>query len=54
MIMETGKHPGELKDSVTSPGGTTIEGIKALEEKGFKNSVMEAVISSYKKSKELK
>ena len=54
MIIETGKHPGELKDSVTSPGGTTIEGIKALEENAFKNSVMEAVISSYKKSKELK
>lgn len=54
MIMETGTHTGELKDSVTSPGGTTIEGVKALEENGFRNAVMEAVISSYKKSIELK
>ena len=54
MIMETGTHPGDLKDSVTSPGGTTIEGIKNLEKYGFRNAVMEAVISSYKKSKELK
>ncbi len=54
MIMETGIHPGDLKDSVTSPGGTTIEGIKELEKNGFRNAVMEAVISSYKKSKELK
>ncbi len=54
MIMETGNHPGDLKDSVTSPGGTTIEGIKNLEKNGFRNAVMEAVIGSYKKSKELK
>lgn len=54
MILETGKHPGELKDSVTSPGGTTIEGIKTLEQRGFRNAVMDAVISSCKKSKELK
>lgn len=54
MMMETGKHPGELKDWVTSPGGTTIEGIKELEKYGFKNAVMEAVISSYKKSKVMK
>lgn len=54
MMLETDKHLGELKDSVTSPAGTTIEGIKALEKNGFNNAVMEAVISSYKKSKELK
>ncbi len=53
MIQKTGKHPGELKDMVTSPGGTTIEAIKSLEENGFRNAVMEAVISSYQKSKQL-
>ena len=54
MFLETDKHPGELKDMVTSPGGTTIEGVKALEKEGFRNAVMEAVISGFEKSKQLK
>lgn len=53
MYLESGKHAGELKDMVTSPGGTTIEGIKALEEKGFRNAVMEAVKKATEKSKNL-
>lgn len=43
MVLETGKHPGELKDMVCSPGGTTIEAVKVLEETGFRGSVMQAM-----------
>jgi len=53
MMMESGKHPGELKDQVTSPGGVTIEGVRVLEEKGFRSTVMEAVISSAEKSAQM-
>jgi pyrroline-5-carboxylate reductase len=53
MALESTKHLGELKDEVTSPGGTTIAGLFALEQKGFKGTVMEAVISATKRSQEL-
>ena len=42
-MLKSGKHPGELKDAVCTPGGTTIEGISALEEKGFRNALIYAV-----------
>lgn len=53
MVLETGIHPGELKDMVCSPGGTTIEGIAVLEEKGMRAAVMEAVGACVEKSKKL-
>ncbi len=53
MVLKTGLHPGTLKDAVTSPGGTTIEGIRALEEAGFRGAAMDAVIAAYKRTLEL-
>ncbi len=43
MILETGKHPGELKDMVCSPAGTTIQAVRVLEEKGFRSAVFECM-----------
>lgn len=54
MALETEIHPGELKDQVCSPGGTTIEAVRTLEEKGFRTSLIEAIIANYNKSKNLK
>jgi pyrroline-5-carboxylate reductase len=53
MVQETGKHPGELKDMVTSPGGTTIAGITALEDGAFRGTVIKAVEAAWKRSLEL-
>lgn len=53
MILDTGSHPGALKDAVCSPGGTTIEGILALERGGIRAAVSEAVIKSSEKSRRL-
>ncbi len=53
LILESGKHPGELKDAVCSPGGTTIQGVRALEEAGFRAGVMNAVIAAYEKNFDL-
>lgn len=53
MVLETGAHPGVLKDQVTSPGGTTICGIKAMEAHGVRNAMIEAVQQAYFRSKEL-
>jgi len=53
MVLETGKHPAELKDMVCSPAGTTIEAVKVLEEKGFRAAVMDAMEACVNKSKSM-
>ena len=53
MVLETGKHPGELKDMVCSPGGTTIEAVRVLEEKGMRSAVIEASRACVKKAKDM-
>jgi pyrroline-5-carboxylate reductase len=51
MILATGKHPGVLKDEVCSPGGSTIEGVRTLEEGAFRGVTADAVVSAYEKTK---
>lgn len=53
MVLETGMHPGELKDMVCSPGGTTIAAVAALEEQGFRNTIIKATDACYKRAEEL-
>ena len=53
MLLESGQHPGKLKDAVCSPGGTTIAGVAALEEYGLRNAVIKAADACYKKAEEM-
>ena len=53
LVLESGKHPGELKDMVCSPGGTTIQGVRTLEKGGMRGAVMEAVIACVEKTRKL-
>ena len=53
MVLETGRHPGELKDMVCSPGGTTIEAVRVLEKEGFRSAVIEAMKACVKKAREM-
>lgn len=54
LALESGQHPGVLKDAVCSPGGTTIQGVRTLEQAGFRGAVMDAVIAAYERTLELK
>ena len=49
LLLETGEHPGSLKDRVCSPGGSTIQGVRMLEERAFRAAVTDAVIATYEK-----
>ncbi|MBE6662452.1 MAG: pyrroline-5-carboxylate reductase [Ruminococcaceae bacterium] len=53
LIAESGKHPGQLKDEVCSPAGSTIEGVTALENGGFRALAIDAVTTAYERTKEL-
>lgn len=53
LMLETGMHPGVLKDMVCSPGGTTIQAVRVLEEKGFRAAVMDAVEACVNKSRDM-
>ena len=53
MVLETGKHPAELKDMVCSPAGTTIEAVRVLEKTGFRGSIMDAMRACAEKSRKL-
>src|SRR5439155_10877403 len=53
MVLETGQHPGALKDAVASPGGTTIAGLHALERAGVRAALMDAVEAAAKRAQEL-
>ena len=53
LLQKTGQHPGQLKDAVCSPGGSTIAGVRALEQGGFRASTMDAVEEAFARTKEL-
>ncbi|MCQ2442551.1 MAG: pyrroline-5-carboxylate reductase [Oscillospiraceae bacterium] len=53
LVLESGQHPGALKDAVCSPGGSTIAGVRKLEEGGFRATAMNAVIAACEKTKDL-
>ena len=53
LALETGMHPGQIKDGVCSPGGSTIAGVEALEKGAFRGSAIEAVKKAYLRNKEL-
>ena len=53
MVLQSGKHPGALKDAVCSPGGSTIAGVKALEDNAFRGTVMDCVLAAYRRNQEL-
>ncbi len=53
VFIKTGKHPGQLKDEVTSPGGTTIRGLQVMERGGIRGIMMDAVQASAERTTEL-
>ena len=53
LCLDTGVHPAVLKDQVTSPAGTTIEGVMALEENGLRNAVIKSVLAAAEKTRKM-
>jgi len=53
LVLQSGKHPGELKDMVCSPAGTTIQGVRVLEERGMRGAVIDALTATVEQSKKL-
>ncbi len=53
LVLESSSHTGALKDAVCSPAGSTIQGVKVLEENGFRGAVIDAVVAAYEKNKEM-
>ncbi len=53
LVLATGQHPGQLKDAVCSPGGSTIQGVRVLEERGLRAAAMDCVIAAFEKSRKL-
>lgn len=53
ILLQTGEHPGKLKDNVCSPGGSTIAGLNILEERAFRGAVIDCVKAAYKRNQEL-
>ena len=53
MVLQTGLHPGQLKDNVCSPGGSTIAGVKALEDGAFRSTVINCIQAATKRNSEL-
>lgn len=53
LVLETGRHPGELKDMVCSPAGTTIQGVRVLEERGMRGAIIDALAATVEQSKKL-
>lgn len=53
LMLTAGQHPGQLKDAVCSPGGSTIQGVRVLEEKGLRAAAMNCVIAAFEKSRKL-
>jgi len=53
LLRETGQHPGQMKDAVCPPGGSTIAGVRVLEQRGFRAAAMDAVLTAWERTQGL-